>query len=158
VLRLFLGLVKGAVIGAGIGYGFYHLGWGGGFHWITYGLIGAMVGLLVGRPIWSHLLDKQSTAWTSIIKAIVGFGMGCGIYALVAKVWGAFDVTIAEETRNLVDFQYLFGGMLGGVYGAWIEVDDAVPAKGGASKPAPPAAPAKPAAKPAVRPAPKKKA
>jgi hypothetical protein len=152
VLRLLLGLVKGAVIGAGIGYGAYSLDWGGGFHWITYGLIGAVVGLLVGRPIWSHLLDKQSTAVTSLLKSIVGFGIGCGIYALVAKAWGAFDITIAEETRVLYDWQYLFGGLLGGVYGAWVELDDA-PAKPGS---APAAAPA--AARPAARPAPKKKA
>jgi hypothetical protein len=141
VLRLLLGLVKGAVIGAGIGYGAYSLGWGGGFHWVTYGLVGAFVGLLVGRPIWSHLLDKQSTAVTSLLKAIVGFGIGCGIYALVAKAWGAFDVTLAGETRKLYDWQYLFGGLLGGVYGAWVEVDDAPakPSGGGpaAAKPAP---------------------
>src|SRR6187549_1156070 len=60
VLRLLIGLVKGAVVGGAVGYGAYYLGLGGAFHWITYGVIGALVGLLCGRPFWSHLLDKSS--------------------------------------------------------------------------------------------------
>jgi hypothetical protein len=127
VLRLVLGLVKGAVIGGGIGFGAYSAGMDGGFHWLTYGVIGAMVGLLVGRPIWSHLLDKSSTMWTSILKAVFGYGVGVGIYAIVGKAWGGFDLTIADETRNLTDFQHVFGAVIGALYGAFVEVDDAPP-------------------------------
>ena len=128
MLRLVLGLVKGAVIGGAIGYGAYTAGMNGGFHWLTYGLIGLFIGLLVGRPIWSHLLDKQSTVVTSVLKGVFGFGVCVGIYALVAKAWGGFDITISDETRRLQDWQYVFGAALGGLYGAFVELDDAPPA------------------------------
>lgn len=129
MFRLLLGLVKGAVVGGGIGYGAYAAGMDGAFHWLTYGIIGAAVGLLVGRPIWSHLLDKQSTMVTSVLKAVFGYGIGVGIYAIVAHAWGGFDLAIADETRNVYDWQYIFGGVVGALYGAFVEVDDAPPAE-----------------------------
>jgi len=129
VIRLLLGIVKGAVIGGAIGYGAYSAGMGGGFNWLTYGVVGFMVGMLVGRPFWSHLLDKQSTMVTAVIKAMFGFGMCVGIYALVAKVWGGFDLTIQDETHKLQNWQYIFGGIVGALYGAFVEVDDAPPKK-----------------------------
>lgn len=136
VLRLLLGLIKGLVIGGAIGYGAYYLDMAGPFHWVTYGLVGGLVGLLVGRPIWSHLLDKSSTLWTALIKGIVGFGIGVGLYAVVAKVWGGFDLTIADETRILHDWQFVLGAAIGGLYGAFVEVDDAPPPKVDTAKPA----------------------
>jgi hypothetical protein len=129
VLRLILGLVKGTIIGGGVGYGAYYLGLGGVFHWITYGVIGALVGLLVGRPVWSHMFDKSSTMWTALLKGIVGYGVGVGLYALAAKVWGGFPLTLMEETRILHDWQFVLGGAIGALYGAFVEIDDA-PAKG----------------------------
>lgn len=129
VLRLFLGLVKGLVIGGGVGYGAYSLDLGGAFHWITYGLVGALVGLLCGRPFWSHLFDKSSTTWTAILKGIFGFGVGVGLYALVAKVWGGFDLAMMDETRLVQDWQFVLGGAIGALYGAFVEVDDAPPAR-----------------------------
>ena len=128
MLRLLIGLIKGVVIGGGLGYGAYYLGLGGAFNWITYGVVGALVGLLVGRPIWSHLLDKSSTTWTAVLKAMFGFGVGAGLYALVAKAWGGFDLTLQGETRNLYDWQFLMAGAIGALYGAFVEIDDA-PAK-----------------------------
>jgi len=128
VLRLLLGFLKGLVIGGAVGYGAYYLDLGGVFHWFTYGVIGALVGLLVGRPVWSHLLDKSSTMWTALLKGIVGYGVGVGLFALAAKVWGGFDLKLAEETRLLHDWQFVLGGAIGALYGAFVEVDDA-PAK-----------------------------
>jgi hypothetical protein len=125
LVKLLLGLVKGLVIGGALGYGAYALGLDGGFNWVTYGLVGAFVGLLVGRPIWSHVLDRSSTSWVSVLKALFGFGVGCGIYALVAKVWGGAAVALNGESRLVQDWQPLFGGALGAVYGAFVELDDA---------------------------------
>jgi hypothetical protein len=125
VLRLLLGLVKGLVIGGAVGYGAYYLDLGGGFHWITYGMVGALVGLLVGRPFWSHLFDKSSTTWTAILKGIFGFGVGAGLYALVAKAWGGFHLELMEESRLVQDWQFVLGGAIGALYGAFVEVDDA---------------------------------
>lgn len=133
--NLIVGLIKGVVIGGAVGYGAYAADLGGGFNWVTYGVIGAFVGLLVGRPLWSHLADKRSTAVTSIIKAVFGYGVCVGLYALVAKAWGGFDLTIADETHNLYDWTFVLGAAIGGVYGAWVEADDApavaAPSKGG---------------------------
>ena len=138
MLRLLLGFFKGLIIGGAVGYGAYYLDLGGIFHWITYGVIGALVGLLVGRPVWSHLLDRSSTAWTALIKGIVGYGVGVGLFALAAKVWGGFDLAIADETRVLHDWQFVLGGVIGALYGAFVEVDDA-PARVAKGPEAPPA-------------------
>lgn len=130
-MRLILGLLKGIIVGGAVGFGAYRLGMSGGWNWITYGVVGALVGLLVGRPFWSHLVDKSSTVLVAVIKGIVGFGIGVGLYALVAKAWGGMDITISAleaQPRNLYDWQFLLGAGIGGLYGAWVEVDDA-PAK-----------------------------
>jgi len=125
-LKLLLGLLKGAVLGGAIGYGAYALELDGGFHWLTYGLVGALVGLIAGRPLWSLITDKNATTWVSVLKALFGFGIGCGIYALVAKAWGGFDVTLADQTRHVYDWQPVFGAAVGGLWGAFIEIDDAI--------------------------------
>ncbi len=127
MLRLLIGLVKGAVVGGAVGYGAYYVGLGGAFHWITYGVIGALVGLLCGRPLCSHLLDKSSTTWTAILKGIFGFGVGVGLYAIVAKAWGGFELSLLDETRLVQDWPFALGGAIGAVYGAFVEVDDKPP-------------------------------
>jgi hypothetical protein len=124
-LRLVLGLVKGAVIGGALGYGAHELGLDGGWAYVIYGLVGFAVGLFVGRPIWSHLIDKKSTVWTSFLKGLFGFGVGCGLYALAHNVLPDPAITIAGESHTLSQWPYLFGGIFGALYGAWIEVDDA---------------------------------
>lgn len=125
MFRLLLGLVKGAVIGGGVGYGAWTLGLDGGWNWIVYGLVGFLVGFLVGRPFWSHILDKSSTIWTPVMKGIFGFGIGCGLYALATKVLAMPTVTLLGQTDVVTDFGFLFGGAVGGLFGAWVEVDDA---------------------------------
>ena len=124
-MRLVLGLIKGIVIGGLVGLGAYKLGMTGGWHWLTYGLIGVFIGLLVGRPIWSIMRDKDATIWTVVMKGVAGYIICIILYAIVAKAWGAFDVTISGETDKLYDWQPLFGGILGALYGAFVEFDDA---------------------------------
>lgn len=139
MIRLVLGLIKGIVLGALVGLGAYAADFRGGMHWVTYGMVGAMVGLFVGRPLWSHLRDKNSTFWVSVVKAIVGFGIGCGLYAIVAKAWGGFDISYQDDTRNVIDWQPVLGAAIGAIYGAWVELDDGATAddakgKGAAKK------------------------
>jgi hypothetical protein len=136
MVRLLLGIVKGAVVGGGVGYGAYALGLHGGWGYLVYGVIGFLVGLLVGRPVWSHMLDKSSTIWTSVLKGIFGFGIGVGLYALLHKVWDP-SLTLQGITHTLTDWTFLFGGAVGAIYGAFLELDDAPePKKPGAAKPA----------------------
>jgi len=126
MLKLFIGLLKGAVLGGAVGYGAYALKLSGGMLWLTYGVVGALVGFVVGRPIWSLITDKNATSIVSILKAVVGFGIGCGLYALVAKVWGGFALTLGQETRWVQDWQPVMGAAIGGLWGGFIELDDAI--------------------------------
>jgi hypothetical protein len=125
VIKLFIGMLKGAVIGGGVGYGAYALNLSGGFHWITYGVIGALIGLLVGRPLWSLIADKNATSVAGVLKAVFGFGVGVGLYALVAKAWGGFEITVGSDTRWLHEWQPILGGAIGAVWGGLVELDDA---------------------------------
>ncbi len=128
MVRLILGLLKGAAIGAALGFGAEQIGLDGGWGYVLYGLVGFAVGLLVGRPIWSHLLDRSGTVWTSVLKGLFGFGVGIGLYAIAHKAVGDPTLALAGESRPLTAWTYVFGGLVGAVYGAWVEIDDA-PAK-----------------------------
>lgn len=129
MVKLLLGLLKGLVIGVALGYGAFALGLDGGFNWLTYGLVGAFVGLLVGRPFWSLITDKDATIWIAVLKSLFGFGVACGIYALVAKVWGGFELELSflsDTPRKFQDWQPVFAGALGAVYGGFVELDDSL--------------------------------
>jgi hypothetical protein len=133
VIKLVVGIFKGAVIGGAVGYGAFALQNSTGFAspWLTYGVIGALVGLIAGRSIWSLMRDKNATTWVSILKAAFGFGIGCGLYALVAKVWNPAAILIGPNSFlasavNLFTWQVTLGGAIGAVYGGFVELDDAI--------------------------------
>jgi hypothetical protein len=129
VIKLVVGILKGAVIGCAVGYGALALAKVTGFDnpWLTYGVIGAIVGLIAGRSIWSLIRDKESTSWVGILKAAFGFGIGCGLYALVSRVWNpTMNVTIADQSINVFTWQVTLGGAIGAVWGGFVELDDAI--------------------------------
>jgi hypothetical protein len=139
VIKLVVGILKGAVIGGAVGYGAYALynATGFGNPWLTYGVIGAIVGLIAGRSIWSLIRDKNATTWVAILKAAFGFGVGCGLYALVAKAWNpTTEIMIAGQNM----WPVVLAGAIGAVYGGFVELDDAIGDND--SKKAPPAKPA----------------
>lgn len=133
LIRLGSGFIKGAVIGGALGYGTYAAGLSGGIHWALCAIVGAAVGLLCGRPLWSHLRDRSSTVWVSIIKAVFGAGIAVGLYA-AAKAWGGIELSLLGETRNALDWPFVVGGSVGALYGAWVEADDTPPKKKTAEK------------------------
>jgi hypothetical protein len=126
VFKLVVGILKGAIIGGIVGYGAFALASATGFvsPWLTYGAIGALVGLIAGRPIWSLLRDKNATAWISILKAAFGFGVGCGLYAIIAKVWSPGAVNV--QGYDVFSWPVTLGGAIGAVYGGFVELDDAI--------------------------------
>ena len=136
MIKLLLGLLKGAVIGGALGYGAFALGDVPVLSnpWVLYGLIGAIVGLFVGKPIWSLIRDPNTTSWVAILKAAFGFGIGCGLYALLVKAWGP---TLEVSGYNVFAWSPTLGGLIGAVYGGFVELDDAIgddkvpPPKGG---------------------------
>jgi hypothetical protein len=145
MLRVVLGILKGAIVGAAVGAGAWKLGLGGGvLAFGAYGLIGALVGVVCGKPIW-----KQETLWTPLLKGIFGFAIGCGLYWGARKVLGTtafpFAAAIgAPADRPLTEIPYLLGPLVGLLYGVFVEVDDgssgagkgpAAAAKGAAAAP-----------------------
>jgi hypothetical protein len=128
VIKLLVGILKGAVIGGALGYGAFELGKSTGFAnpWIVYGLIGAIVGLFVGKPIWSLIRDKESTSVIAILKSVFGFGIGCGLYALVAKVWSPDPKLLEIAGQHVLYWPPTLGGAIGAVYGGFVELDDAI--------------------------------
>lgn len=140
MIKLLVGILKGAVIGGALGYGAFALAQSTGFGnpWLTYGLIGAIVGLFVGKPIWTLIRSKESTTWISVLKSAFGFGLGCGLYALIAKVWGG-SWHIEAIGYDVFAWPPTLGGAIGAVYGGFVELDDAI----GEDKTPPPASPKK---------------
>jgi hypothetical protein len=129
VIKLVVGILKGAVIGGAVGYGAHALfnATGFGNPWLTYGAIGAIVGLIAGRSLWSLIRDKNATTWIAILKSAFGFGVGCGLYALIARVWSpVVEVAIAGQTVNVFAWPVTLGAAIGAVYGGFVELDDAI--------------------------------
>jgi hypothetical protein len=119
-VRVILGLLKGGIIGGGLGYGFQYLKLPGGLmNYLLYGIIGALVGFIAGRPFWRH-----DTIWTPVIKAIVGFGICVGLYALVFKALGDPKLSFVGSGVTATSLPYAFGALVGVVYGVFVEVDD----------------------------------
>ncbi len=137
MLRVVLGLLKGAVVGGAIGWAALKLGVGGGAAaFATYAVIGALVGILCGKPPW-----RQDTIWTPAIKGIVGLGVGIGLFLLGRKVLG-FHVALPASLgvapeRTLAEVPLLLGPIIGAAWGMLIELDD-----GGGKAKDKPAAPA----------------
>jgi uncharacterized membrane protein YeaQ/YmgE (transglycosylase-associated protein family) len=136
VVRFILGLLKGLVIGGGLGFAFTYLGPlanKGFMHYILYGLIGLLVGLVTGRPIWRKRDDGGSQV-VAIIRGIFGAAICIGIYALVvfvfgnpvlpfaSKVWPQIEP--ATQSPAISQLPYIIGGLSGILYGVFVEVDD----------------------------------
>ncbi|MGE0870136.1 MAG: hypothetical protein AB7P03_16345 [Kofleriaceae bacterium] len=127
MVKLFIGILKGAILGAATGYGAHALHESTGFFngWLTYGVVGALIGLFVGRPFWALIRDKNATTVVAGLKAAFGFGVGCGLYALVAKLWRP-ELHIAAYDGNLVAWPPVLGGLIGAVWGGFVELDDSI--------------------------------
>ena len=128
MVKLLVGLLKGAAIGGAIGYGAFALGESTGFFnaWLTMGLIGALVGLFVGKPLWALLKDKNQTNIIAIIKGVFGFGIGCGLYALIAKAWAPDPELLVVGDYPLLYWPPTLGAAIGGLYGGFVELDDSI--------------------------------
>jgi hypothetical protein len=129
---LFIGLLKGAIIGGGLGAGYFflRLGPGGFFSYLLYGLIGALVGFVAGKPFWKH-----ETIWTPVFKAVFGAGVGIGLYALVVHALGDPALSFIGRGVTATSYPFLLGGVVGVIYAVFIEWDDSREDKPGEDKP-----------------------
>ena len=130
--RALLGLIKGALIGGGIGYCLLKLGNPSGILvYLCCGIVGAVVGLLCGRAPW-----HAETIWTPILKVIFGFGIGAGLYALGHRFAPGMSLTIQGFTEpTSLRSGATLAPIIGMLYGLFVEVDDgassaAAPGKG----------------------------
>jgi hypothetical protein len=151
ILRLFIGIFKGAVVGALLGGGLWYLETGGNLQaagaplaflrWPLYGLVGLLAGVVSGKPPWA-----KGSAWvSSILKGLFGFGLCVGLYFLLDYLVGG----LSFMGRPATAWYFAVGAALGAVYAAFIEVDDSIGKRDeDAKKPkkAEPKKPAKPAA------------
>lgn len=138
MLRVLLGFLKGGLVGAALGVGASELGLGGsGSGWLLYGLVGCLVGVVCGRPVW-----RQETLWTPCLKGVVGFVVCLGLYFGLGKLLGdarlPFATGLWAPDEPLVKQPMLLAPMLGIAYGIFVELDDGkrnppAPGPGGAN-------------------------
>jgi hypothetical protein len=130
MLRVVLGLLKGGVVGAAIGALAFKLGITSGvLAFIAYGLVGGLAGIVAGKPPW-----RQETMWTSLLKGIFGFGIGCVLYWAAHKFLGGVPASFAAGLgvppgRALVEVPFLLGPAIGAAWGILVEVDDSIGGK-----------------------------
>jgi hypothetical protein len=129
--RILLGLLKGGAVGAAFGYLAIRMNIASGTTaLLLYGVIGAVAGLVCGKPLW-----RQETLFTPLLKAIFGLGVGIGATFLARKFLSGVHVPIAAipgaTEHAFPDVPMLLGPAIGFLYGALIELDDA-----GGSEPA----------------------
>ena len=122
--RLILGLLKGGVVGAALGFGAFKLGISGGIlGTITYAVVGGLVGILCGKPPW-----RQDTIWTPTLKGIFGAVVGGAIFwglgKLLPGMHMAFTAKLGAPDRALIDIPVLIGPVVGAIWGAFVELDD----------------------------------
>jgi len=134
MLRVIVGLLKGAVIGGGVGYLLLRFGWPSTvLAYLACAAVGAVVGVVAGRAPW-----RAETIWTPVIKMVVGSLVGVGLCALGLKLLPDFTVHV-KQLGDLGELHLhsapVLAPLIGMLYGIFVEVDD-----GGNKKPSPPAA------------------
>jgi hypothetical protein len=122
-MRLVIGLLKGGLIGFGVGMLSWRIGMTGVPAFVDAGLVGALVGIFGGRPPW-----RQDTIWTPLLKGFFGIVIGVGLYWVAHKfLYGVrldFAVKLGAPDKPIPDVPVVLGPMIGAVWGALIELDD----------------------------------
>lgn len=124
MVRVLLGIIKGGVVGAAVGFAATKVGFGSGAAaWLVYGVIGFLVGIVCGKAIWRH-----DTLVTPLLKGVFGFLLGLGLYWLAGKTLGAVKMPIVTALwpadQPIAAIPLLLGPAIGILYGIFVEVDD----------------------------------
>ena len=142
--RLLIGIVKGLIVGALLGFGLVKLGFalpGAVIAYLAAAVTGVVIGLVAGKPIWAK--DAKIEAGT---KAFVGALLGLGLMA-AARHWLMIPLPIslgnlAPEGATLGGFSMTVLAAIAGLLGGFYEADNdptdeaAAPASGAQAKPA----------------------
>jgi hypothetical protein len=124
MVRVFLGIIKGALIGAGVGYAAMQLGvTSGPLAYVSYAAVGFLVGLVCGKAVW-----RQETMWTPALKGLFGAAVCAGLYWGATKLLGGlkldFTAQLGAPDRPVVDVPLLLAPVLAILYGVFVEIDD----------------------------------
>lgn len=125
MLRVLLGLIKGGVVGAAVGFAATKVGLTTGvMSWLIYGAVGFLVGLVCGKAIW-----RQETLWTPVLKGIFGALIGAGLYWVAGKALGGVTLPFNQAVGAAPDAPLpavpaLLAPLVGIVYGIFVEIDD----------------------------------
>jgi hypothetical protein len=120
MLRVIIGLIKGAIVGGAVGFGLLKLGWTGGlFAYLACAVVGAVVGVVAGKPPW-----KAETIWTPVVKMIVGAGIGVGLCAAGLKLLPDPTFHVAQLGELHFRSGPVLAPLVGMLYGLFVEVDD----------------------------------
>ena len=135
MLRVLLGIVKGALIGGAVGYGASRIGLGGSGY-LIYAAVGFLVGVVCGKALW-----KQETLWTPLLKGLFGSVVLCGLYWGASKLMGGLRVplpaVLGAGDHPLVDVPQVLAPALAIIYGVFVEVDDGGKTPAASTPPAP---------------------
>jgi len=124
MVRVLLGIIKGGVVGAAVGFAATRVGFGTrAAAWLVYGLIGFLVGIVCGKAIWRH-----DTLVTPLLKGVFGFLLGLGLYWLAGKTLSGipapFTTRFFGHDDKIPTIPLLLGPAIGILYGIFVEVDD----------------------------------
>ena len=124
MVRVLLGIIKGGVVGAAVGFAATKVGFGTGpAAWLVYGLVGFLVGIVCGKAIW-----RQDTLVTPLLKGIFGLLIGLGLYWVAGKVLGGLRLPLATRLgapdEPIAAVPLLLAPVIGIIYGIFVEVDD----------------------------------
>jgi hypothetical protein len=137
MVRVFLGIIKGGLIGAGLGYAAAQIGvTQAPLAYLLYGAVGFLVGLVCGKAVW-----RQETLWTPVLKGLVGAAFCAGLYWVGNKFFGGMKLDLTAQLgapdSPVLQVPLLIAPALAIIYGIIVEVDD-----GERKAKAPPPAPA----------------
>ncbi|MSP62037.1 MAG: hypothetical protein EXR72_17235 [Myxococcales bacterium] len=121
MLRAIVGLIKGLVVGGGVGYGLVVSGMAesGALAYVACALVGALVGVVCGRAPW-----KSETIWTPVVKMIVGAVIGGGLCALGRHFLPGATLYHVEKFALTPQSGPFLATAIGVLYGVFVEIDD----------------------------------
>ena len=119
--RALVGLVKGILIGGGIGFALLKLHNPQGIlAFLFCALLGALVGVVCGQAPW-----KPATQWTPILKMVFGAAVGAGLYAVGHRFMPSMSISIDGVASKLsLQSATVLAPIIGALYGLFVEFDD----------------------------------
>ena len=131
--RLLIGILKGIIVGGAVGaalyFGLHQGSLESGFAYVLYGAVGALTGVVAGKPLW-----KQGAWIEALLRGVFGIAVGCGLYALASSFLHVAAIPLpaglfprlgdAEIPRFLFQQPLAMAPLLATLYASLIELDN----------------------------------